>query len=804
MKRTVLTLFFCFSLIAGLSCIGVANAGSIEFETLPNSAAFPAEVQKKIQEAWSLTPSDYDPRSKHLREDGSPIYANRLLLSISPYLRQHAHTPVNWFPWGEGAFAEARARDVPIFLSIGYSSCHWCHVMEDESFDSMEVARVLNQNFVAIKVDRETNPAVDEIHLLALQVLGLPGGWPLNMFLTSDGHPFMGMTYLPEPQLQTALGEISHLWKTQKQQAQEFGKQVSEMVRQFGLSSDQHIEIGRQQVEEIIAQVHEELNRKDEFAPASNSFPSEAELFLLLDAAVRYENSDAVFSALARLDGMARGGIRDHVGGGFHRYATDSEWLIPHFEKMLYNQALLARSYLYAYELTGTALYRRVATQTLDYVLREMTDEFGSFYSATDADSGGLEGEYFLWTLDDIRRSTPENSDFVIQHFGATEEGNFEGKNILSITASPESSAADQGVDPDEYLHRLDESLEAMREYRDRREKPFLDRKTITAWNGLMITTFSQASRILQDVRYLDAARKAAEFIWNHSLDENGQLYRIFLDGVVTEKGKLRDYAYFIQAMISLYDRTAEKIWLERSETLTEKMFELFWDDKRGGFFLTASNDMDNLFSRYKDRFDEALPSGNSVAAHSLSRLYHRTGEQIYANRLQQLVQAFAAEISKYPSSFPYLLAAHDDLRGGSIGSEEFAASGNAKVSVRQSASQSSGNQVIVELDLADGWHVQSDAPASSNLFATKVDISSQGWKVENVEYPAAEIIHASFQSDPLSVWSNQVVIPVTLQKVGQTAWAPVLDVELQACDDSLCLLPESVKLEVPKSLLMD
>ncbi len=804
MKQIAATWLIFFSLIASLSCINAASAGSVEFKNLPNSAALPAEVQKKIQETWLSTPSDYDPRSKHLREDGSPIYANRLLLSLSPYLRQHAHTPVDWFPWSEEAFSEAKARGVPIFLSIGYSSCHWCHVMEEESFDSIEIAKVLNQNFVAIKVDRETNPEVDEIHLLALQVLGLPGGWPLNMFLTSDGHPFMGVTYLSEQQLATALAEVSYFWKTQKQQALEFGKQVSEMVQQFGLSSDQHIEIGQQQVEEFISHVHEELKSRDEFAPNSNRFPSEAELFLLLDAAVRYENSDAVFTALARLDGMARGGIRDHVGGGFHRYTVDNEWLIPHFEKMLYNQALISRSFLYAYELTGTALYRRVATQTLDYILREMKDEFGSFYSATDADSGGLEGEFFLWTLDDIRQSAPEHSDFVIQHYGVTEEGNFEGKNILNITATPESRATDQGIDIQEYLRRLEESTKAMREYRDLREKPFLDRKTITAWNGLMITTLSEASRILSDVRYLEAAQKAAEFIWSHSLDKNGQLYRIYLDGVVTEKGKLRDYAYFIQAMLSLYDQTTEPIWLERSESLTEKMFELFWDDKKGGFFLTASNDTDQLFSRFKDRFDEALPSGNSVAALSLSRLHYRTGQEVYASRLQQLVQAFAAEISKYPTSFPYLLAANDDLQNGSIGPREFAASGNAKVSVKQYSGQSSNYQILVELDLADGWHVQSDTPASSNLFATIVDVSNQGWKIEDIEYPAEEFIYASFQSAPLSVWSNQVTIPITLQKVGSTTWGPVLEVRLQACDDSLCLLPESVKLEVPQSLLMD
>ncbi len=805
MKHTKIFLLACSFLFVCLNVIGSAAANFVEFEPLPGSKELPAAVQAEIQRVWLKKPIDYDLRTKYLRNDGTPTYANRLLLELSPYLNQHAHTPINWFAWGEDAFAEAKERDVPIFLSIGYSSCHWCHVMEAESFDSIEIAQLINQHFVAIKVDREVNPDVDEIHLLAMQVLGFNGGWPLNMFLTPDGKPVIGMTYVTPEDLVKALGQIVYSRKTNKQQVQDFGNQVSQIVRDFGFQSDEPVAIGMPQVMEVINQVVAKQQAIDnEFAAPENRFPSEAELFLLLDSAFRYRNVDATSMAFRRLDDMANGGIRDHVGGGFHRYTIDSQWQIPHFEKMLYNQALIARAYLYAYQFTGINQYRRVAKQTLDYVLREMTGEQGNFYSATDADSGGIEGEYFLWTPNDVKEATPENAELVISHYGISEKGNFEGKNVLTVNATSEARSLELGLTVQEYLHRLDESLQLMREYRDRREKPFLDRKTITAWNGLMITTLSEASLILQDERYLEAATKAAEFILERNLQSNGHLHRIYFEGISTESGKLRDYAYMLQAMISLYDHTQNDLWLEHSEALTETMFELFWDDESGGFYLTALDDSEHLFARFKDRFDEAIPSGNAVAAHSLAGLYYRTGKQAYSNRLKHVVGAFAHEILQFPTSFPYLLAALDELRHGSIGGLDYAGSGNVRVVSKVVANEASGKRIIVELDLADGWHVQSNTSMGENAYPTEISINSEEWEIAEIQYPPAELLVSSFQDDPLSVWSNQIRIPLKLQGLGDLNWPPELNIHLQACDKKTCLLPEIVQIEIPTTLVTD
>ena len=768
------------------------------FSTLPGTDAFTPAVWTEIEEAWSQTPDDYTPRTQHLRDDGTPLYANRLLLAVSPYLRQHAHNPVNWYPWGEEALNKARLEQKPVLVSIGYSSCHWCHVMEEESFDHLGVAEFLNKHFVAIKVDRETNPDIDEVYLLALNVMSGQGGWPLNVFVTADGKPFFGMTYVPRGDLLDILLQIHTTWNNQRAQVERIATAVTQTVQNFGMVATGDVEIGDNETARLIAEIAQREASIDEFSPPMSRFPSESELLLLLDSAFRHQSRTALELAQRRLTAMALGGIRDHAGGGFHRYTVDTEWLTPHFEKMLYSQALLARAYLIAYQFTGKDLYRRVAVETLDYVLRDLGSEDGTFYSAWDADSQGGEGRFYLWTIEELRQAAGDLADFAIRFFGATENGNYEGLNILHLNATPEEQALDSGLQLPQHLQQLALVKERLRVYREYRQKPYLDTKVITAWNALMIETLVLASEVLGDERYAQSAERAAEFIWNRMRDDSGRLYRILLDDKRNEFGKLRDYAYLTQAAIRLYDRTNKRLWLERAETLAKMMNDEFWDETNGGYFSVAKNDMPQLVIRQKDRFDEGLPSGNSVAVMSFALLYQRTGKLMYSSRAEQIIGAFAAEINSSPSAFPYALSALEVQRRGLLGERDYAAQGHALVSFDIKQRTQDRVHAVVELKLGEGWHVQSDQPTNDSLQATVVEILDKAWLLQNARFPQSQTLQTSFQSEPLSVFTGLVSIPIEIERIGTGNGIIELEVSFQACSDELCLLPEAVRLEVP------
>ena len=770
-----------------------------DFEALPGADEIPSSVRGEIQEVWSQMGPDHDIRSKHRQPDGSPVFANRLLLETSPYLVQHAHNPVNWFPWGDEAFAEARRRDVPVLLSVGYSSCHWCHVIEEESYDDLDMAQLINRNFVAVKVDREANPEVDEIHLLALQIMGGSGGWPLHVFLTPDRNPFLGMTYLPPDEFELILNRVQEVWEQDRATINNVAQEVARALQGYFIGSVAPVDIGRKQIEQVIEIFLEEEALRDEFSAQSARFPSESEILLFLNTALRYQHSDALRLAETRLTEMALGGIRDHVGGGFHRYTVDSEWMIPHFEKMLYNQAQLARIYLYAYDLTGEPLYERVARQILRYVLRDMTNSDGVFYSAMDADSEGEEGTFYLWTLEEITQAAGEYADFLIAHYGATQDGNFEGVNILHVPTRPEQRASLAGQTVDDYLGTLAVAVERLRTYRENRVKPFLDRKIITAWNALMITALTDAARITGDKSYLGAAERAARHIWDRHLSGDG-LSRIEFEGKLSGLGKLRDYAYFLQALLDLYDETGDDLWLERGEKIASMLLNRFWDIRQGGFYSTSVQDTAGLIVRPKDMFDRALPSGNSVAAQSLARLYRRTGNQTYSSRAQQVFQAIGLDLTRNPTSWTYALNGLEEHNNGSVGTSDYAASGQARVSVSIPSASGSKAAAVIEIDLADGWHIQSDRPLSENLIRTEVNVVGDDWRLGDVVYPPAESFSATFQSEPISVFSGKVQIFAELIRNQDAGFefGPVISVRLQACDDKLCLLPETLELEIP------
>ena len=792
-RKTCRDLMIPLLLLWSVQCVAVA-----EFLPLPGALPISPQDQAAIDQAWQSRAPNHPVRSRHLQQDGTPHYTNRLMLELSPYLNQHAHNPVNWHAWGEAAFAVAKAQDRPVLVSIGYSSCHWCHVMEEESYDNLNTAQILNEHYVAIKVDRETLPDIDELYVLAVQIMGGNVGWPLHVFVTPEGKPFVGMTYVPPADFEAVLREVHQVWEHQRADIEQLADAITDQVQSFGAPPGGAVELGKPQVDQFVATLFEQAQMVDEFSPPTSSFPLESELFLLLDSTVRYNDDTALELAETRLTNMAKGGIRDHVGGGFHRYSIDNEWLVPHFEKMLYNQAHLARAYLIGFEATGKDLYRRVAKQTLDYVLRDMRSQDGAFWSATDADSDGKEGLFFIWTPDEIVDAVGADAQFAIDHFGVTEAGNFEGANILHLTELPEVRAGKLGLSTEQYLERLAVVVEKLRVVRDRRTKPYLDDKIIVAWNAMMITTLVKSWSVLGIERDLDAARLAATYLWDQAWHApQMRLSRIIRNGQVGETGRLRDYAYLSESMLALYDATGNPIWLERARTLIDVMLERFWDPHHGGFFSVSNDDALGLIARQKDRFDEALPSGNAVAARALSMLYRRTGLEIYARYQEQLFQAFATEITFFPTSFGYALSALEEHRGGSLGGHEYAASGVARLAIRAAQQDSDQMSAVIELSLEDDWHVQSNQPLADNLIATQIMSASDSWSLDQVGYPSADEISLSFQDLPLAVFSGRVQIPVQLTASGNADEVVRLDVQLQACNDEVCLLPETVRLEL-------
>lgn len=796
--RILLPYFFVALMLATFR-----GANAFDFSTLPGTEGFTGNLKSQLEHAYSARNSEEVLRTQFIRDGGTPVYVNRMILERSPYLRQHAHNPVNWYPWGEEAFEVAKKHNIPLLLSIGYSTCHWCHVMEHETYDNEYMAEIINRTVIPVKIDREIHPEIDEIYITAMQVISGRGGWPLNVFVTPDGDPFYGGIYFPPENFEMLLRRVDEVWRESRPQTIEIAKQISAIVRDYSLAAASDTEIGDAEINQVVAEIANRQKSIDDFEVDGNRFPRESELFLLLDIAMRDNNEAALKLSNQRLTEMALGGIRDHIGGGFHRYTVDVEWLVPHFEKMLYNQAHLGRAYLYGYWLTGDPLFRRVAEQLLEYVLRELTDSNGIFYSATDADSGGEEGEYFIWTPDEIYSLLDkDDAELIIELYGITDRGNFEGKNIFHLAQSLENHAENLQLKPELLVNSVDEFRKILFAARNQREKPFLDKKAITAWNGMMITTLSEAHRILNNERYLAAAEKAAEFLWEHNVTDEGKLLRIYLNGESSVAGKLGDYAYFLEAMIKLYDQTMDRKWLERSEILAEDMLERFWDEANGGLYTAESEEAKNLIARQKDRYDNALPSGNSVAVKAFAALFQRTGKSVYKARANQIIRAFSNEIAESPTSFTYALAGLLELDSGQVGEREFAAAGNVSAHglvVKQSAEYLEAN---VQIQMSSNWHINSSSPMTENLIATQLSTDpNSGWKIADIDYPDGSLIEAAFQSGQLSVYSDRVSIPIKFNRTNESATAPVVTIDLQACNDELCLLPESIKLEFSPAL---
>ncbi|HVS81956.1 MAG TPA: thioredoxin domain-containing protein [Pyrinomonadaceae bacterium] len=592
-------------------------------------------------------------------------HTNNLINETSPYLLQHAHNPVNWYPWGDEALAKARADNKPVLLSIGYSACHWCHVMEHESFENEEIAKLMNENFVNIKVDREERPDLDQIYMNAVQMMTGHGGWPMTVFLTPEGVPFYGGTYFPPEDRYNMAGfprvllSVSEAFRSQQDQVAHTATTMLGELRRVGIAEPSREMMTTELLNSTYRRIANNYDRTNGGFGGSPKFPPAMVLEFFLHMHHRTGASDALEMIEHTCHQMAAGGIYDQLGGGFHRYSVDAHWLVPHFEKMLYDNALLSRLYLHLYQVTKDQFFRRVVEATLDYVVREMTDEGGGFYSTQDADSEGDEGKFFVWsrqeTLDALGS---EDGNLFCDYFNVTETGNFEGQNILHITATPEDVASRHDVSLDQLRSVIEVGRKKLFALREQRIKPARDEKILTAWNGLMLASFAEASAILERPDYRKAAEANAQFLLTH-LRRDNLLLRTCKDGEAKLNAYLEDYACLIDGLVCLYEATGEFGWLKSSVELTDKMIDQFWDDEQGAFFFTGTSH-EQLIVRSKDFLDNATPSGNSVAALALLKLSSLTGNADYRRRATTVLRLIADQVGRYPSAFGWALCAFD------------------------------------------------------------------------------------------------------------------------------------------------
>jgi hypothetical protein len=593
-------------------------------------------------------------------------FTNHLAQETSPYLLQHAHNPVEWFAWNDEAFQKAKTEDKPILLSIGYSSCHWCHVMEKESFESEETARLMNENFVNIKVDKEERPDVDQIYMNFVQLTSGHGGHPLTAFLTPEGVPFYAGTYFPPedrygmPSFSRVLLSVADAYHTRRDEILQSATEILGQLRLVGLTEASSLSLSTEQLDTAYRGIAKNYDAKNGGFGGAPKFPPPMSLEFCLRYWHRTKDEKALEIVTNTCRKMATGGIYDQLGGGFHRYTVDAIWLTPHFEKMLYDNAQLARIYLHAFQATKDEFFKNVAVETLEYIRREMTDENGGFYSATDADSEGEEGKFFIWTPAETSRILgAEDARIFNFYYDVSETGNFEGHSILRVQQSREDAARELGISVEKLNEVLERGKKLLFDERERRVKPFRDEKILTAWNGLMLAAFAEASAVFERKDFLAVAEKNADFVLENLKSADGFLLRTYKDGQAKLNGYLEDYAFYAAGLIELFQATGNARWLAEAKSLTDRMIEEFGDEDEGGFFFTGKTH-EELIVRSKDYFDNAIPSGNSVAAEVLLKLSVLTGDEKYTRFAAAIFRLVSSSIRRYPAAFGRALCALD------------------------------------------------------------------------------------------------------------------------------------------------
>ncbi|MCZ7585455.1 MAG: thioredoxin domain-containing protein [Deltaproteobacteria bacterium] len=638
----------------------------------PPGAVLFESIHDDLVAAWEAKGPGYQPRTRHFAAAETPKYVNRLIRETSPYLLQHAHNPVNWYPWGDEAFSDAKALGRPVLLSVGYSTCHWCHVMEHESFEDEHIARFINEHYIPVKVDREERPDVDAIYMQAVQMMTGHGGWPMTVWLTPDRRPYYGGTYYPPYDgdrgqpigFLSLLGRLEHVFKNQPSHVEDSAKRVAEAIRSQSIQAGGGDLPGPKVLHAAFMFCHDNVDRREGGMLGAPKFPSSLPIRLLFRYHRRTGENAALDMARLTLRKMANGGMHDHVAGGFHRYSTDEEWLVPHFEKMLYDNALLAVAYAEGWQVTKDDEFARVARDILDYVARDMTSPEGAFYSATDADSIGPdghmeEGYYFTWTPDELREALGADAVRLVEaYFNVTPYGNFEGRNILHVTRPLDEIARTLSLSMDKARTMLAEARAVLYAKRNERPAPLRDDKILTSWNGLMISAFARVGFAFNEAAYIERAERAATFVLSH-LAEDGRLLHSFKDGRARHRGYLDDYAFFIAALLDLFEATGDVRPLREAKRLTGELDRLYGDGEGGAYFMTAS-DHEQLLVRQKPYYDGAEPSGNSVAVLNLLRLNALTGDDAYRARADKAMAAFGDVMDRMPMAMSEMLLALD------------------------------------------------------------------------------------------------------------------------------------------------
>jgi uncharacterized protein YyaL (SSP411 family) len=632
------------------------------------------ELRARLDAALREKGPEYVPRTRHVTAAGAPRYTNRLILESSPYLLQHAHNPVSWFAWSDEPFQLARDTNRPVFLSVGYSTCHWCHVMEQESFEDEEIARLLNEHYVPIKVDREERPDVDSVYMTAVQALTGGGGWPMSVWLTPDRRPFFAGTYFPPRDgvrgarigLHTLLQELLRQYHADPAGISRQASQVAAAVRQLLTPDGSTAAVGSEAIDSVVGTARLRFDSRWGGSRGAPKFPSSFPVRMLLRHHRRTGDARSLSMAIETLQHMSEGGIYDHVGGGFHRYSVDARWLVPHFEKMLYDNALLAVAYLEGFQASGEQRLARVARETLDYVAREMTAPDGGFYSATDADSltpsgHRQEGYYFTWTAAELRQTVgAELARAVIAYYGVEPRGNFEGRNILHTPRQLSEVAGELGVSPERLEISLTEARQRLLEARSRRPPPLRDEKILASHNGLMLSAFAQGALVLNEPHYARVAARAAGFLLSGLLHQ-GRLRHSITSGQAGGSAFAEDYAFLAAGLLDLFEATQRPRWLAAAASLMEELERHHGDSVAGGYYLTP-HDHEQLLAREKPGYDGAAPSANSVALLSLARLAELTDRASWRERAESTLRAFGTGISERPHAFSEMLLGVDFL----------------------------------------------------------------------------------------------------------------------------------------------
>ncbi len=796
--------------IAGLFAIAITIFVSSTFVVLTMDTAKASEI-----------PAVKEPRSG---KNGSPRHTNRLAGSFSPYLRQHAHNPVDWYPWGEEALEKARRENKPIFLSIGYSTCYWCHVMERVVFSDEEAGRAMNEHFINVKVDRESRPDIDVVYMLARQMMTGQGGWPNNLLLTPDMQPFFASGTLMKDQMLSLIKNATVHWKTQRVQINLRAGKMGEMLENYFSSRPPlQIDLSPQRLADeyylSLQMTHD--SRYGGFGTGTK-FAQESQLLFLLDFASMNGNSKAMDMVRNSVDHMLVGGVHDHVGGGFHRYATDRRWNVPHFEKMLYNQGQMATVLSQLYKETGEARYKRALERLLAYVGRVMVSQNGVFYSALDAETDEVEGSYYVWNREQLKQVLGlDDYSFYMSIYDTSALQHFPGHKypdgeVLHREADIKEKMKQTGLSQEALFNRLDGVHEKLRRARAKRKRPLRDEKSVVAWNGMMIEGYANAGRVLNNPAYIGSAEKAVRFILKNMRNENGKLSRVYMDGAAHQNAFLDDYAWLAKGLMALYRATGNKTCKDETISLLRTVDRFFLDKRGGGYYFTDGSERLPVRVKQGDSTG-TLPSANTVIAHVYTDLYSATGAQQWKAKVDSIVAAFSQALTESPESYGHLIfamlrvnAEPDKKWLSPLTAKEDAASKTGwpeasknKVSVHAKILQEQSTPIRkvikITLNIEDGWHLNSN-PASLNfLIPTVADIQTEQPSELEITYPEGEKLKTALGH--INVYAGKVEITAAVKAdkpIDVTKMRLLLQV--QTCRGDICYPPSQIALRLKDS----